>query len=147
MMASMGVAPFALVLALLVAPLVAEAQQRGKIHRVGVLSNALDTADGPSFRAFLDGLHGLGYVEHRNVDIEWRSSEGDREQLPELAGSLVRAKVDLILATALQPARAAVDATRTIPIVFVVVADPVGQRLVSSVGRPGGNVTGLATYN
>jgi len=147
MMAPMVAVPLAILVALVSSPLVAEAQPTAKVYRVGVLSNALDTADGPSFRAFLDGLHGLGYVEHKNVDIEWRSSEGDNDQLPDLAASLVRAKVDVILAMALQPARAASEATRTTPIVFVVAADPVAQRLVTSSGGPTGNVTGVSAYD
>jgi putative ABC transport system substrate-binding protein len=133
-------------LLLLTAPLVAEAQPAGKIYRIGVLANALDTSDGPTVHAFLDTLRGLGYVQGRNMDIEWRSSEGDPDQLPGLAQELVRAKVDIILATALLPAQAAIDATKTVPIVFVVVADPVGQRLVGSLSRPEGNATGLAAY-
>ena len=130
----------------LAAPLAAEAQQAGKVYRIGVLANALETADGPLFEVFLDGLRKLGYVEDRNVVIEWRSSEGDFGRLPTLAADLVRAKVDIIVATSLQPARAAAEATKTIPIVFAVAADPVGQRLVGNLARPGGNVTGLATY-
>ncbi len=133
-------------LLLLAAPLLAEAQPAVKIYRIGVLANALDTSDGPTFQAFLDTLRGLGYVQGRNMDIEWRSSEGDPGQLPGLAQELVRAKVDIILATALLPAQAAIDATKSVPIVFVVVADPVGQRLVGSLSRPGGNATGLAAY-
>jgi putative ABC transport system substrate-binding protein len=134
------------VLVLLAVPLPGEAQPSAKIYRIGVLANALDTSDGPSFQAFLGALRGLGYVQGRNMDIEWRSSEGDAEQLPALAMELVRAKVDIILATALVPAQAAIEATKTVPIVFVVVADPVGLRLVGSVPRPGGNATGLASY-
>ncbi len=136
-----------LVLALLAVPLGVEAQTAGKVYRVGVLANALDTADGPLFKAFLETLRGLGYVEERNVVIEWRSSEGDDSQLPDLAASLVRSRVDILFAASLRPARAAVEATKTIPIVFVVNADPVGQRLVSNVTRPGGNVTGQAMYS
>lgn len=137
----------AFALALLAAPLVAEGQQSaGKVYHIGVLANALETSDGRLFEAFLDGLAKLGYVEDRNLVIEWRSSEGDVERLPALAAELVRSKVDLIVATSLQPARAASAATKTIPIVFVVTADPVSQGLVANLARPGGNITGLATY-
>ena len=136
----------ALAFAMLAGPVAAEAQPAGKAYRIGVLANALDTADGPLFGVFLDGLRALGYVEDRNIIIEWRSSEGDFDRLPELAANLVRAKVDIIVAMSLQPARAAADATKTIPIVFVIVADPVAQKLVGNPARPGGNVTGLATY-
>jgi len=142
-----GARAVALVVALLAAPLVAEAQQLpAKVYRVGVLANALETADGPLFEAFLDGLGKLGYVEDQNIVIEWRSSEGDAERLPVLAADLVRSKVDVIVATSLGPARAAAAATKTVPIVFVMSADPVGHGLVNNLGRPEANVTGLATY-
>lgn len=133
-------------LGLLMSPTASEAQQSGKMWRIGVLASALDTADGPLFDAFLDGLRKLGYVQDRNMDIEWRSSEGNIDQLAALATSLVRSKVDIILATSLQPALAAAEATKTIPIVFVVAADPVRHGLITDRTRPGGNVTGLATY-
>ena len=125
---------------------VATAQPAARVYRVGVLANALETADGPQFEAFLDSLQKLGYVGDRNLDIEWRSSEGDVLLLPSLADDLVRSKVDVIVATSLQPARAAVAATKTIPVVFVIAADPVGHGLVTNLAHPGGNVTGLATY-
>ena len=135
-----------LLLLLLAVPAVGEAQPSTKVYRIGVLANALDTSDGPTFQAFVSGLRDLGYVQGRNMDIEWRSSEGNAEQLPGLAMDLVRAKVDIILATAPVPAQAAIEATKTVPIVFVVAADPVGLKLVSSLPRPGGNATGLASY-
>jgi putative tryptophan/tyrosine transport system substrate-binding protein len=143
-----GARAVALVVALLAAPLMAEAQQQpaAKVYRVGILANALETADGPLFEAFLDGLGKLGYVEDQNIIIEWRSSEGDAERLPVLAADLVRSKVDVIVATSLGPARAAALATKTVPIVFVVSADPVGHGLVNNLTRPEANVTGLATY-
>ena len=81
-----------------------------------------------------------------NLVIEWRSSEGDFDRLPVLAAELVRAKVDVIVALSTQPAHAAAEATKTTPIVFLVVADPVREKLVGSLAKPGGNVTGLATY-
>ena len=130
----------------LLASIAAEAQPAPKVYRVGVLANAIDTADGPLFEAFLEELKKLGYIEDKNLDIEWRSSEGDVDLLPALAAGLVRSKVDVIVATSLLPARAAVAATRTVPVVFVVAADPVGHGLVGNLERPGGNVTGLATY-
>src|SRR4029078_13433939 len=91
------------VLVLLALPLPGEAQPSAKVYRIGVLANALDTSDGASFQAFLGALRGLGYVQGRNMDIEWRSSEGDAEQLPALAMELVRATVDIILAPPLIP--------------------------------------------
>ena len=139
-------AVLAVALALFAASVAAEAQPAGKVYRIGVLANALDIADGPSFEVFLDGLGKLGYVEDQNIVIEWRSSEGYHDRLPSLAADLVRSKVDIIVATSLQPARAAAEATKTIPVVFVVTADPVGQGLVGNLARPAGNVTGLATY-
>ncbi len=103
-----------LTLGLLAAPLAGEARQpSAKVYRIGLLANALETADGPLFEAFLDGLVKLGYVEEQNIVIEWRSSEGDSERLPALAANLIRSKVDLIVATSLQPARAAAAATKT----------------------------------
>ncbi len=135
-----------LFLLLLAAPVVAEAEPAGKVYRIGVLANALATSDGPTFLGFLEALKGLGYVQGRNMDIEWRSSEGETGQLPGLAMELLRAKVDIIFATGLQPALAAEEATKTVPIVFVVAADPVGQRLVQSLARPGGNATGVSAY-
>jgi len=140
-------ASLALVLGILAAPLAVDAQSpAAKVYRIGILANALETADGPGFEAFVDGLSKLGYVEDQNVVIEWRSSEGDFERLPALAADLVRSKVDVIVATALGPARAAAAATKTTPVVFVIAADPVAQGLVANTSRPGGNVTGLATY-
>jgi len=139
----------AAVLSLLLAPGLAApvaAQTAPRVYRVGVLANALETADGPNFEAFLASLQKLGYIGDRNLDIEWRSSEGDAQRLPALAEDLVRAKVDVIVATSLQPARAAIAATQSIPVVFIIAADPVAQGLVSSLAKPGGNVTGLATY-
>jgi putative ABC transport system substrate-binding protein len=133
-------------LLVLVVPAVGAAQPSAKVYRIGVLANALDTSDGATFQAFLAALRTLGYVQGRNMDIEWRSSEGDADQLPGLALELVRAKVDVILATALVPAQAAIEATKAVPIVFVVAADPVGLRLIGSLPRPGGNATGLASY-
>ncbi len=141
-----GAAALLVVLGGLIASIAAEAQQAAKVYRIGVLANAIDTADGPLFEAFLEELKKLGYVEDKNIDIEWRSSEGDVDRLPELAADLVRSKVDVIVATSLLPARAVVAATKTVPIVFVVAADPVGHGLVANLARPGGNVTGLATY-
>ena len=128
------------------AGLEAEAQTAGRIYRLGVLANAFEVSEGPLFDEFLDGLKKAGYVEGKNLVIEWRSSEGKFERLPALAAELVRAKVDVIIASSALPAHAAADATKTIPIVFLVVSDPVGQKLVGSLSKPGGNVTGLATF-
>src|SRR5512144_1036477 len=105
---------FALVLVPLLLPVVASAQPAPRVYRIGVLANALDTSDGPTFQSFLEAMRGLGYADGRNMDIEWRSSEGDPSQLPTLAAELLRAKVDIILATALLPAQAAIEATKAV---------------------------------
>ena len=133
--------------ALLATPLAADGQQAAKVARIGHLSPNL--AAGPHLRdAFLQGLRDLGYVEGRNVVIEYRDAEGKLERLPALAAELVALKVDVILADGgtLGP-RVAMQATTTIPIVFTSAADPVGSGLVTSLARPGGNVTGLSGLN
>jgi putative ABC transport system substrate-binding protein len=126
------------------APLAAEAQQAGKIARIGYL--AIDLAANPRFReSFRQGLRDLGYVEGRNAVIEYRDAEGKFDWLPALAAELVALKVDVLFAAAGTPgALAAKQATRTLPIVFTAVADPVGSGLVTSLARPGGNATGLS---
>jgi putative ABC transport system substrate-binding protein len=143
----LSLAGFAMAVGILVMPGTLPAQTPAKLWRIGVLANSLDTSDGPAFEAFLDALARLGYVPERNIVIEWRSSEGNSHQLPALAADLVRSKVDVIVAMSLQPARAAEKATRSIPVVFVVAADPVAQGLVADPARPGANVTGLATFH
>jgi putative ABC transport system substrate-binding protein len=128
---------------ILAAPLAAEAQQAAKVARIGYLSPNLGAT--PHLRdAFLQGLRDLGYVQGRNVVIEYRDAEGKLERFPGLAAELVALKVDVILAEGgtLGP-RVAKQATTTIPIVFVA-GDPVGSGLVASLARPGGNATGLA---
>jgi putative ABC transport system substrate-binding protein len=130
----------------LAAPRGADAQQPTKIARIGYLTTA-DVATAPHHlrEAFLKGLRDLGYVEGRNLVIEYRSAEGKVERLPALAAELVSLKVDVILAPASAHVLAAKQATRTIPIVFVNSGDPVASGLVTSLARPGGNVTGLST--
>jgi ABC-type uncharacterized transport system substrate-binding protein len=128
---------------LLGAPLAAEAQPAAKVARIGIL--ALNLAPNPHLReAFLQGLRDLGYVEGRNVVIEYRDAEGKPERLPALAAELVALKVDVIVAPATVAALAAKQATTTVPIVSVAV--PVTGGLVTSLARPGGNVTGLAFF-
>jgi putative tryptophan/tyrosine transport system substrate-binding protein len=127
---------------LLVSPLAAEAQQTAKVPRIGYLSANL--APNPHLReAFRQGLRDLGYVEGRNLVIEYRDAEGKFERLPALAAELVALKVDVILAGGPLQARAAKQATKTIPIVFVG-SDAVTSGLVTSLARPGGNITGLS---
>jgi putative ABC transport system substrate-binding protein len=126
---------------LVAAPLVAEAQQAAKVARIGLL--ATNRAVAPRHvDAFLQGLRDLGYVEGRNLVIEYRDAEGKLERLPTLAAELVALKVDVIVAATTPGALAAKQATKTIPIVFAVAADPVTDGLVASLARPGGNVTG-----
>jgi ABC-type uncharacterized transport system substrate-binding protein len=127
---------------LLVAPLTADAQQAAKIARIGYLVPNL-AASPPAHEAFRQGLRDLGYVEGRNVVIETRDAEGKLERLPALAAELVALKVDVIVAPN-TVALAAKQATRTLAIVFAAAADPVTSGLVTSLARPGGNVTGLS---
>ena len=129
--------------ALLAAPFAAEAQQAAKIARIGYLSHNR-AANPHTHEAFRQGLRDLGYVEGRNVVIEYRDAEGKFERLSALAAELVALKVDVIVAPATAGALAATQATRTLPIVFAVAADPVTSGLVTSLARPGGNVTGLS---
>jgi len=128
--------------ALLAAALAAEAQQAPKIARIGYLGGV--SAVPQIHEAFLEGLQDVGYVVGRNVVIEYRDPEGKYERLPVLAAELVALKVDVIVVSGTPMALAAKQATRIIPIVFVAV-DPVSSGLVSSLARPGGNLTGLAS--
>jgi putative tryptophan/tyrosine transport system substrate-binding protein len=123
-------------------PLGARAQQ-GKLARVGVL--ALTSTDAQSLaRALREGLREFGYAEGQNLTFEFRSADGNVDRLPALAADLVRLPVDVIVATFTPCALAAKQATTTIPIVMVAVADPVGAGLVQSLARPGGNITGFS---
>src|SRR5499427_8610925 len=133
----------AVVLALsLLTPLAASAQQATKVPRIGYLAGNMATA--PHLpEAFRQGLRDLGYVEGRNVTIEYLDAEGKPERFPALAAELVALKVDVIVtAGGTRAAQVAKQATRTIPIVFQAAADPVTSGLVTSLARPGGNVTG-----
>src|SRR5438552_8988928 len=123
--------------ALLAAPLTIEAQQAAKIARIGYLAG--DLAAGPHLQeAFLQGLRDLGYIEGRNVVIEYRDAEGKLERLPTLAAELGALKIDVIMAGGTTQALAAKQATKTIPIVFASAIDPVTDGLVASLARPGG---------
>ena len=133
-----------LALAVLVVPLAAEAQEAGKVARIGLIRPG--SPPDPFVEPFKQGLRELGYVEGRNISIEYRWAEGRTERLPDLAADLVRLKVDVIVAGG-QAAVAAKQATSAIPIVMPIVTDPVRLGLVASLGRPGGNATGLATQN
>jgi putative tryptophan/tyrosine transport system substrate-binding protein len=130
--------------ALIERPRAARAQP--KIRRLGVLSQgSMRTHPTPMFRAFQQGLRDLGWVEGQNLAIEWRFSEGTAEPLPRLAAELVGVPVELIVASPTRPALAAKEATSTIPVVFIQVADPVESGIVPNLARPGANVTGLSS--
>jgi putative ABC transport system substrate-binding protein len=133
---------FALAAVLLALSSPAEAQQAKKVHRIGFLS---PTSDDSRVEAFRRGLSELGYHEGQNITIEYRWADGTFQQLPNLAAELVRLNVDIVVAVVTQASLAAKKATTTIPIVMVGVADPVGSGLVSSLARPGANITGTSS--
>jgi putative ABC transport system substrate-binding protein len=124
---------------------VATAQQPTKIPRIGYLTGSSLSADSARTEAFRQGLRELGYVEGKNIIIEYRYAEGKLDRLPALAAELVRLKVDVILTAGSTNTRAAKEVTTTIPIVMAQDSDPVGSGFVASLARPGGNITGLAT--
>jgi putative tryptophan/tyrosine transport system substrate-binding protein len=131
--------------AMLFAPcLPADAQQAGKILRIGVLDSTTAAGSAVRLQAFWQEVRTLGWIEGKNIAIEYRFSEGKSGRLPELAADLVRLKVDLIVVTGTNAALAAKRATTTIPIVMTGSADPVGLGLIASLARPGGNVTGVS---
>jgi putative tryptophan/tyrosine transport system substrate-binding protein len=123
----------------------AEAQHAAKIPRIGYLSAA--SASEVAFRTepFRQGLRGLGYVEGKNIVIEYRYAEGKFDLLPELAAELVRLKVDIIVTAGPSATRPAKNATATIPIVMTQDSDPIANGFIASLARPGGNITGLST--
>jgi ABC-type uncharacterized transport system substrate-binding protein len=124
---------------------VAEAQQPTKIPRIGFLTTG--GAENPSTLYFRQGLRELGYIEGKNVLVEYRYAEGGSQQLSEFAEELVRLKVDVIVTSATEPSLIAQRATRTIPIVMGGGGDPVGAGLVNSLARPGGNITGVTSIS
>jgi putative ABC transport system substrate-binding protein len=119
-----------------------EAQQTGKVLRIGFLDNSTAAGSAVLVEAFRQELSKLGWIEGKNFTIEYRFAEQKNERLPELAADLVRLKVDLIVASGTPPTLAAKSATTTIPIVMTTSSDPVRDGLVASLARPGGNVTG-----
>ena len=130
------------VVVMLAVAVIAEAQQPKKVPRIGFLSG---TSTNPRREAFGRGLRELGYVEGKNIVIEWRYAEGKFNRLPELAAELVRLKVDVIVTGGPNTTRPAKEATVTIPIVMAFDGDPVGNGFVTSLAHPGGNITGLST--
>jgi ABC-type uncharacterized transport system substrate-binding protein len=121
-------------------PLVARAQQRQNVPLVGVLSPGF--TDPPGLSAFYEALHDLGYAEGQNIRLERRYADWKPERFTELAADLVRLRVDLIVVMSTSPARAVQQATNAIPVIVAGMADPVGDELVTTLARPGGNITG-----
>jgi putative ABC transport system substrate-binding protein len=130
--------------ALLASPLAIEAQQAGRVYRIGYLSYSSPASNPHLIEAFRQGLRELGWVEGQNITIEARFAEGRSDAVSDLAAELVRLKVDIIVVTATQAALAAKNATKTIPVVMANAGDPVGVGLVASLARPGGNITGMS---
>jgi putative ABC transport system substrate-binding protein len=124
---------------------VAQAQQPTKIPRIGYLDIASPSINSARYEAFRQGLRELGYVEGKNIVIEWRTAVGKLDRLPALAAELARLKVDVIVTTGPTSTRAAKEATSTIPIVMAFDNDPVANGFIASLARPGGNITGLST--
>ena len=123
----------------------AEAQQPGKVPRIGVLVNSSRSAFASRVEAFKQGLRDLGYVEGRNVVIDYRYSEAKMERLPDLAAEVLRLKPDVVVTHSAQAVVALKRATTSVPIVMNT-GDPVAQGLVASLARPGGNITGLSYF-
>ena len=127
----------------LAAPLAAGAQEAGKVYRIGYLSAGAPKSHEPLRQAFVRRLSDLGWIESRNLLLEDRWAEGRNDRLPALAAELVQRRVDVIVAVAEPAVLAAKNATSSVPIVMLLVGDPVGSKLVASLARPGGNVTGM----
>jgi putative ABC transport system substrate-binding protein len=130
---------------LLTVAVVADAQQATKIPRIGYIGTNSPTTNAARIEAFRQGLRELGYVEGKNIVIEWRWAEGQLDRLPALTAELVRLKVDIIVSAGPALTRLLKDATKTIPIIMGFDNDPVGNGFVASLARPGGNITGLST--
>jgi putative tryptophan/tyrosine transport system substrate-binding protein len=133
------------VVVLLAVGAIAEAQQPAKITRIGYLDAVSLSVNAARVEAFRQSLRKLGYVEGKNIFIEWRSADGKLDRLPALAAELVHLKVDIIVTGGRSATRAAKEATSTIPIVMTQDSDPVANGFVASLARPGGNITGLST--
>jgi putative tryptophan/tyrosine transport system substrate-binding protein len=121
----------------------AKAQESAKIPRIGILELASPAASASQLKAFQQGLHDLGYVQGKNIILEYRYADGKLDRLPKLAAELVGSKVDAIVTRSTGSIRAAMNASKTIPIIFPSAGAPVEDGLVASLARPGGNVTGL----
>ena len=121
----------------------AEAQQPAKIRRIGYLSISGPETSDPRFEAFRQGFRDLGYIEGKNILLEYRYTEGKQDPIPSLVSELVQLEVDVLVSSSLPVIRAAKQATKTIPIVMVFNADPVATGIVDNLAHPGGNITGL----
>ena len=132
---------------LLVAPLAAEAQPAGKVYRVGFLGNSTPALEANLVGPFREGLRELGYVEGRNIVIEYRWAEGQYERFPVLIAGLLARKVDVIVTAGTPATQAVKKATTSVPLVMVAVGDPVATGIVASLRRPGGNITGLTSIS
>jgi len=130
---------------LLAAPLAARAQQAGKVYRIGILEAIPVAQNAANLDALRKGLRDLGYVEGRNLIIEYRSADGRAERFSDLASELVRLKVDLLVTRGTPAAKAAKNATGTIPVVMATMGDP--RAIVASFAHPGGNITGVTTFS
>ena len=130
---------------LLALPFSARAQQTKKVWRIGYLSAGDPASDSARAEAFRQGLRELGYIEGQNIAIEWRFADEKLDRLPDLATEIVGLKVDVIVTTGGPPTRAAMNATKSIPIVMINISDPVALGFVSSLAKPGGNITGLSS--
>jgi putative tryptophan/tyrosine transport system substrate-binding protein len=125
-------------------PLSARAQQPGKLPTIGFLGSTTPTTESDRVAAFVQRLRELGWIDGRNVAIEFRWAQGHTERFAEIATELLKLKVDVVVTYGTAPVIAAKQATSVIPIVFAIAGDPVGNGLVASLARPGGNVTGLS---
>jgi len=130
---------------LLSASFAARAQSAGRVYRIGILESIPAAQNATNLDALRTGLRSLGYIEGQNLIIEYRSADGRAERFPDLAGELVRLKVDLIVTRGTPAARAAKSATETIPVVMATMGDP--RAIVASFAHPGGNITGVTTFS
>ena len=137
----------ALVITLVMCGAVVQAQQTGKIFRIGFLNASTASGSAVHMDAFRQEMRKFGWIEGKNITIEYRFGEQKNERLPELAADLVRLRVDLIVVVGTPASLAAKRATAAIPIVMASVPDPVAAGLVASLAQPGGNVTGLSSLS
>jgi len=132
---------------LLAVAVIAEAQQPKKVPRIGFLNASSPSSVADRLDAFRQGLRELGYLEGKDIVVEYRHAEGKQDRLNDLAGELVRLRVEVIVAGGTASAQAAKRMTKTIPIVMTNVSDPVSLGFAVSLARPGGNITGLSTLD